>query len=70
MTATVLTLNAGSSSVKFALFRAGGQIDRAALLSYVASCWPLLLDAPDVGRWAGEFVENVQAATDGVQTAR
>jgi hypothetical protein len=39
----------------------GIPFDRAALLAFGASAWPLIEENPDVGFWAGEFLraENV-----------
>jgi hypothetical protein len=35
----------------------GAAFERAELLAWVAAMWPWLEDDPDVGRWAGEFLE-------------
>jgi hypothetical protein len=36
--------------------------DRATLLSFVASAWPLIQVSPDVGFWAGEFLRSENVA--------
>ena len=34
----------------------GVAFDRAALLAFVASAWPLIAENPDAGFWATEFL--------------
>jgi hypothetical protein len=48
-------------AVESELHLRGIPFDRAALLAFVASAWPLIQENPDVGFWAGEFLraENV-----------
>jgi hypothetical protein len=31
--------------------------DRGELLAWIADAWPLIEDAPDVGRWAREYAQ-------------
>ena len=38
----------------------GVGFDLAALESFVASCWPLIVDDPDVARWAVAFIDAGQ----------
>jgi hypothetical protein len=40
--------------------------ERAELLAYVAGMWPWMEDDPDVGRWAGEFLEARTGAAAGI----
>lgn len=35
--------------------------DRGDLVAWLDSVWPLVEDDPDVGRWAREYAEAVQA---------
>jgi hypothetical protein len=35
----------------------GVACERAELLTWIASMWPHIAEDPDVGRWAGEFLE-------------
>lgn len=35
----------------------GIAFNRAALLTFVESCWPLIEDNPDPGLWAVEFID-------------
>jgi hypothetical protein len=48
-------------AVESELHLRGIPFDRAALLAFVASAWPLIVENPDPGFWAGEFLraENV-----------
>jgi hypothetical protein len=36
----------------------GVPFDRAALLDFVSSAWPLVEENPDVGFWAAEFLKS------------
>jgi hypothetical protein len=36
--------------------------DRAALLSFVASAWPLIRENPDIAFWATEFLKTGSVA--------
>lgn len=36
----------------------GVAFSRAALQAFVADCWPLIIDNPDVEHWAGEFIDQ------------
>ncbi len=38
-----------------ALQARGEPFERAAVLTFVADCWPLIEDDPDAERWAREF---------------
>jgi hypothetical protein len=40
----------------------GVPFDRADLLAFVVSAWPLIEDDPDVGRWVGAFMEALGMA--------
>jgi hypothetical protein len=40
----------------------GVPFDRAALLAFVASAWPLIEENPDVVFWAGEFLDSQHLA--------
>jgi hypothetical protein len=40
----------------------GVPFDRADLLAFVVSAWPLIEDDPDVGRWVGAFMEAMGMA--------
>jgi hypothetical protein len=44
----------------------GVAFERAELLGYVASMWPWIEGDPDVGRWAGEFLEARTGAASGI----
>jgi hypothetical protein len=43
------------------LFVLGMPADPQDLAAWLASCWPLVEDAPDAGRWAREYAEAVRA---------
>jgi hypothetical protein len=39
--------------------------DLGGLITFVESCWPRIVDAPDVPAWADAFVEQLAVVTAG-----
>jgi hypothetical protein len=52
-----MTRDAYTAALEQHLRTQGCAFDRAAVLAFVASCWPLIEDDPDVTEWARRFAE-------------
>jgi hypothetical protein len=56
-----MTQDAFAAALEQQLRAQGYAFDRAAVLAFVASAWPLIEDDPDVTGWARRFAEAGQA---------